>query len=48
MTETPAPSELNEALPLGTKLLAGSFLVSGVVHLVRPQVFEPLIPPGLG
>lgn len=25
-------------------LLAGAFLTSGVVHLVRPQVFEPTIP----
>lgn len=34
--------------PLGTKLVAGAFTVSGVVHLVRPQVFEPLIPRQLG
>ncbi|MEO3935659.1 DoxX family protein [Dermatophilaceae bacterium Soc4.6] len=27
--------------------LATAFLVSGVVHLVRPQVFEPTIPPQL-
>lgn len=27
--------------------LAGSFLVSGVVHLVRPRVFTPLIPRAL-
>lgn len=34
-------------LPALTKdviALAGAFLVSGVVHLVRPQVFEPAIP----
>ncbi len=24
--------------------MAGAFAVSGVVHLVRPQVFEPLVP----
>lgn len=30
--------------PLG---VAASFLVSGTVHLVRPQVFVPLIPPRL-
>lgn len=27
--------------------VAAAFLVSGTVHLVRPQVFEPLIPPVL-
>jgi len=31
-------------LPLGTRLILGAFAVSGVVHLVRPQVFEPLVP----
>lgn len=31
-------------LPLSARLLAGAFVVSGVVHLVRPQVFEPLVP----
>ena len=35
-------------LPLGTKAVAGAFAASGVVHMVRPQVFEPLIPPQLG
>lgn len=35
-------------LPLGTKLVAGAFATSGVVHMVRPQVFEPLIPNELG
>ncbi|MGI9196075.1 MAG: DoxX family protein [Candidatus Nanopelagicales bacterium] len=29
------------------RLIAGAFLLSGTVHLVRPQVFEPLIPPAL-
>lgn len=29
------------------KLVAVAFLVSGVTHLVRPAVFEPLIPPQL-
>lgn len=28
-------------------LLAALFTGSGVIHLVRPQVFEPLIPPSL-
>ncbi|CAO5253010.1 DoxX family protein [Frankia sp. AgKG'84/4] len=27
--------------------MTAAFLVSGVVHLVRPSVFEPLIPPAL-
>ncbi len=40
--ETTAP------LPLGTRLLIGSFTASGVLHLVRPRIFEPLIPPVLG
>ena len=31
-------------LPIGTKFLAGSFLTSGLVHLVRPAIFEPLMP----
>lgn len=31
-------------LDLPTTLLAGAFLVSGVIHLVRPQVFEPIVP----
>ncbi|MEV7428702.1 MULTISPECIES: DoxX family protein [unclassified Nocardioides] len=32
------------SLPLSAKVLATGFTVSGVVHLVRPQVFEPLMP----
>lgn len=28
----------------GERVLAGAFLVSGVIHLVRPQVFEPIVP----
>jgi uncharacterized membrane protein len=32
------------ALTTGTKLLAGIFTVSGVVHLVKPQFYEPLMP----
>ncbi|MBJ7529727.1 MAG: DoxX family protein [Nocardioides sp.] len=31
-------------MPLAAKLLAGAFVTSGVVHLVRPQTFEPLMP----
>jgi uncharacterized membrane protein len=34
--------------PPGTKAVAGAFATSGIVHLVRPQVFEPLIPRQLG
>lgn len=32
------------ALATGTKLLAGIFTASGVMHLVRPKVYEPLMP----
>lgn len=32
------------SLPIGTKIVAGAFGVSGVIHLVRPQVFQPLVP----
>jgi uncharacterized membrane protein len=31
-------------LPRDTAALVGIFAVSGVVHLVRPQVYEPLMP----
>lgn len=31
-------------LPKDVLLLAGIFTVSGVVHLVRPEVYEPLMP----
>lgn len=31
-------------LPLTAKAVTGAFLVSGTVHLVKPEVFEPLIP----
>lgn len=27
--------------------MVASFLVSGTAHLVRPQVFDPLVPPAL-
>lgn len=30
--------------PLDVALLAGLFTVSGVVHLVKPEVFKPLMP----
>ena len=35
------------SVPIGTKIVAGVFLASGIVHLVRPQVYEPLVPRGL-
>ena len=31
-------------LPKDVALLAGIFTVSGVTHLVKPEVFEPLMP----
>lgn len=31
-------------LPLSAKILAGGFAASGVVHLVRPDVYRPLMP----
>jgi uncharacterized membrane protein len=34
--------------PAGSaRVIAGIFAVSGVVHLVKPEVYEPLIPPWL-
>ena len=35
---TPAP------LTMDVKVLVGSFVTSGIVHLVRPETFEPLMP----
>ena len=32
------------ALPKDVALLAGIFTVSGVTHLVKPEVFQPLMP----
>ncbi|MBM7515448.1 DoxX family protein [Nocardioides nitrophenolicus] len=31
-------------VPLTARAVTGAFLVSGVVHLVKPEVFEPLVP----
>lgn len=31
-------------LDTGAKILVGAFAVSGVVHLVRPQTYQPLMP----
>lgn len=35
------------ALPLLSKVVVGAFAGSGVIHLVRPQVFEPIVPKAL-
>jgi uncharacterized membrane protein len=35
------------ALPLSSKLLVGGFLASGALHIARPEVYEPLMPPQL-
>ncbi|KYH43165.1 DoxX family protein [Branchiibius sp. NY16-3462-2] len=32
------------SLPLLSKIVVGAFAGSGVIHLVRPQVFEPIVP----
>lgn len=32
------------SLPTSAKLLVGGFTVSGTVHLVKPEVFQPLMP----
>ncbi len=32
------------SVPLTAKAVTGAFFVSGVIHLVKPEVFEPLIP----
>lgn len=35
---------MTSTVPKDIALLAGIFTVSGVTHLVRPEVFEPLMP----
>ncbi len=35
-------------MPIGTNAVVAAFTLSGVTHLVRPQVFEPMIPQALG
>lgn len=35
-------------LPVGTRVVIGAFAVSGVMHLLRPSAFAPLIPRQLG
>ena len=32
------------ALPLDARIVVGTFLASGTVHLVRPETFDPLMP----
>lgn len=32
------------SLPLGSKVLTGAFLASGTLHLVKPNLYEPLMP----
>ena len=32
------------SLPSSAKVVTGAFVVSGTVHLVKPEVFEPLMP----
>ena len=34
-------------LPLSSKVLVGAFLVSGAIHIAKPEVYEPLMPPQL-
>ena len=38
---------MSTSLPVGTRALAAGFVVSGIVHLARPQVFQPLVPRAL-
>lgn len=37
---------MSDAKPLrtGAKILTGAFLVSGTVHLVKPNIYRPLMP----
>jgi uncharacterized membrane protein len=34
--------------PVGTRLIIGAFATSGVLHLVKPDLFAPMIPDQLG
>jgi len=34
-------------LPRGAKLLAAGFAASGTLHILKPDVYEPLMPPQL-
>ena len=35
---------MSDTLPNDVKVLAGIFAVSGVIHLVRPETYEPIMP----
>ncbi|WP_183095971.1 DoxX family protein [Nocardioides stalactiti] len=35
---------MTQPLKTDAKVVVGAFLVSGTVHLVKPEVFEPLMP----
>lgn len=35
---------MSASFPNDTKFLAGVFLTSGVIHLVKPETFEPIMP----
>ena len=37
-------SQSAPAFSRGAKIVAGAFLTSGIVHLVKPEVFKPLMP----
>ena len=39
-----APLSPPSPLPKDVAALAGLFTLSGVIHLVRPQVYEPIVP----
>jgi uncharacterized membrane protein len=41
---TPTPALAVRPLGAGAGAVAAAFAVSGVVHLVRPEVFEPIVP----
>ncbi|MDQ2757025.1 MAG: DoxX family protein [Actinomycetota bacterium] len=43
----PPSPPVTPPLTRGSGVLAAAFLASGVVHLVRPRVFEPAVPPQL-
>ena len=49
MNSTVSPdTAVRHGLPWETKIAAGGFITSGVIHLVRPKVFRSLIPRRLG
>lgn len=36
------------SVPAGSKAITVAFATSGVIHLIRPEVFEPIVPRVLG